>query len=152
MKIATGCHVKIDYALENTDGDLLETSDEDEPIELVVGAGDLPHSIERALEGHSEGDSIEVQLGPDELFGPYDPEAIVSVGRAEFPQDVELEVGTVVSVTLQGEDPDEEAPGEFEATVTEVTADAIVLDANPPLAGQPLVFRATVRGVAASEG
>lgn len=145
MTIDTGRMVELDYTLKDLEGELLETSDGDEPLIYVHGSGELPDSVEAALLGKDVGDEIRVELGPDELFGPYDPAGIVQVDRTEFPEDAELEKGMVVTLTVEGDD--EETSGELEARIAEIQPDAVILDTNPPLAGKAVVLEATVRGI-----
>lgn len=145
MTIDAGRMVELDYTLKDLDGEVLESSEGDEPLVYLHGADELPESVEAALLGKDVGDAVRVELGPDELFGPYDPAGIVQVDRGEFPEDAELAPGMVVTLTIEGDD--EESTGELEARITEVQPDAVILDTNPPLAGKPLVLEATVRGI-----
>lgn len=149
MKIEPGLLVELDYVLESPEGEVLETSEEDEPLAFIFGTGELPDAVEEALAGKGAGDSVRVALGPNDLFGPYDPSGIVQVEPELFPEGSELSIGLYVSVTVEGDD--EESSGELEARILEVRPDAVVLDTNPPLAGRPLVLKAVVRDVAEAE-
>ena len=91
------------------------------------------------------GDSVRVDLGPDELFGAYDPGGIVQVDPAEFPEDAELETGMVLTLQIEGDD--EESSGEIDARIVEIRPEAVVIDTNPPLAGKPIVLTAKVLGI-----
>ena len=80
MSIETGRMVELEYTLASPEGEVLETSEGEEPLLYVHGTGELPDSVEEALDGKDVGDSVRVDLGPDELFGAYDPGGIVQVG------------------------------------------------------------------------
>ena len=87
------------------------------------------------------GGALDVTCPAGEAFGPHDPQAIVSVPREDFPEDLELEKGIAVAVTVED---DQDGTAEIDALIIEVNPDAVILDANHPLAGQPARFRARV--------
>jgi FKBP-type peptidyl-prolyl cis-trans isomerase 2 len=105
------------------------------PLECVFGYGALLPALEEKLAGLREGERRSVWLKPDEAFGPRDPEDVLEVDRADFPEDV--------------------APGDaFEAEgedgrrvllqVLDVSEELVVLDGNHPLAGQRVCFEVEV--------
>ena len=117
-----------------------ETTDEG-PLRCVVGDDELPPRVSAALEGREVGDAFELALDPDDAFGAYDPAGIVSVPREDLPAD-ELEVGDWIAVTIEDEDAGTEE--ELEMRVMEIHPDAVVLDANHPLADQRVTFEIRV--------
>ena len=145
MSIETGRMVELEYTLASPEGEVLETSEGEEPLLYVHGTGELPDMVEKALEGKDVGDSVRVDLGPDELFGAYDPGGIVQVDPAEFPEDAELETGMVLTLQIEGDD--EESSGEIDARIVEIRPEAVIIDTNPPLAGKPIVLTAKVLGI-----
>ena len=147
MEITSGTHVEIHYSIFDEEGQLFETSAEDEPVELVQGAGDIPPGLERALEGKKAGESLRVELLQEDAFGPYLPEGLISVPRHELPDDVEK--GDLVPIVLTDDDGSELEDGDLEFRVVELQKDEIVLDANHPLAGQNITFEVEVLTVRA---
>ena len=99
------------------------------------------HLLEAALAGLEVGGALDVTCPAGEAFGPHDPEAIVSVPREDFPEGMELEKGAAVGVTVED---DEDGTAEIDAVIVEINPDAVILDANHPLAGQPARFRGRV--------
>ncbi|HEY0094712.1 MAG TPA: peptidylprolyl isomerase, partial [Archangium sp.] len=73
----------------------------------------------------------------------YDPDGVEEVPREEFPAELELEAGGVVSAT------DEEGD-DVDFLVKEVREKTVVVDFNHPLAGKTLHFEVTVREVRAA--
>jgi FKBP-type peptidyl-prolyl cis-trans isomerase 2 len=147
MKIEAGKIVVLRYELYSKDGELFESS-EDEPIEFVQGEGDVLPGLESALEGRDEGAKLEIRLRAAEAFGEYNPEGLVSVPRSELPPDVELEPDEWITVVVQDDEAGEdEEPGEMDMRIAEVGDDAVVLDANHPLAGQDVTFKVEVLSV-----
>ena len=128
----------IDLVAIGPDGDEIGG---DEPMEITLGQGELPPTLEAALASAKVGDVIELDFAPGEVFGDYDPEAIQSVPRSEFGDDSELERGAEISVGVEHDDGEVE---ELDARVLEVDGEAVVLDFNHPLAGKAVTLQATV--------
>lgn len=139
--IKQGSIVELEIELLDGDGDVLETTADGDALEVRVGDGELPPTVEAALGGLEVGGAIDVTCPAGEAFGPHDPEAIVSVPREDFPEGMALEKGAAVGVTVED---DQDGTAEIDAVIIEVNPDAVILDANHPLAGQPARFRARV--------
>ena len=58
MKITDQCVVALTWTLKDTLGEELDALDE--PVEFLVGGNDLLESLEKALQGHEAGDSLEL--------------------------------------------------------------------------------------------
>lgn len=143
MKIHTDSTVELEYSIKDAEGELREET-EDGPEPFQLGQEELPQLLEQALVGKEAGDELTVELQPADAFGEFDAGGIVSVPRSDFPEDFEPELGEQVMVHFEGEDGVEE---ELETHVMEVNPDAIVLDANHPLAGQVVTFWVRVGAV-----
>lgn len=105
---------------------------------LHGGYGQMLEALERALEGKGAGESVLLQLEPEDAFGEYDAELI----RVEPVE----RYGEGVAIGMQVEE------DETVYTVTDVAAGKAVLDANHPLAGMALRFSIVILTVrAASE-
>lgn len=146
MRIQRGSHVVLRYELYDQGGELLETSEDGEPMEYTQGAEEIAPDLERALAGKQEGDRVRVTLPPEQAFGAVDPGLIVSLPRAELPPEVPLVVGEYLPVTLENA-PEDLADEEVEFRIVEVGAEEVVLDANHPLAGETITFALEVVSV-----
>ena len=138
MQVAKNTVVSLQYELSDTDGNVIERTDE--AIEYLHGGyeGIFP-MVEQALDGKSFGENCKVTLQPDQAFGEYDAELVHVEGRDKFPAEVE------VGMRFRGEG---QNSGEtLIYTVTEIAEDKVVVDGNHPLAGQTLNFDCTVSGV-----
>ena len=117
--IRPGALVRLDYVMRGPDGEEFDRSEPDEPMEYLHGHEEIPPALERALDGLEVGASKVVALGP----------------------------GDIVPVQLQ-DDEGHELDGEsIDMKVVEISPDAIVLDANHPLAGQAVTFEVTILSV-----
>jgi FKBP-type peptidyl-prolyl cis-trans isomerase SlyD len=130
MQVTPQCVVGLTWTLKDTLGEVLDQLDE--PVEFLVGGGDLLAKIEEALQGHHAGDRLDLHLEPEEAFGDYDEQRVFLEPRGVFPQ--ELEEGMTFEGLPAGAK-SEGAPKDALYTVTEIYPDHVVVDANHPLAG-----------------
>ena len=107
---------------------------------LHGGYGELLAALEGALEGKGPGESVRLQLEPDDAFGEYEAELVRLEPADRYGEG--LEVGMEV-----------EEDSRF-YTVTDIAGGKVVLDGNHPLAGMALRFSIeiiTVREASAEE-
>lgn len=124
--------VTFTYKVTDDEGNLLDKS-ETPAAYLHGGYGNIPEHLELTLEGHVQGDRVQVNLIPEQGFGERDETLVRHEARDKLPPG-NLEVGT----RLQAERGDSGDVMTF--TVTEIDADEVTLDGNHPLAGLDLVF------------
>ena len=103
---------------------------------LHGGYGELLAALERALEGKAPGESVRLQLEPEQAFGEYDAALLRVEPAARY--------GAGIAVGMEVE---EDARL---YTVTDVAAGKVVLDGNHPLAGMALRFFLQVVSVRAA--
>lgn len=146
MKIDRGNRVVLSYELFDDEGELLESSEDGEPMEYTHGAEEIAPALERALAGKQEGDRVRVTLPPEEAFGAIDPALIVAVPRSEIPPEHRLAVGEYLPVQLE-DAPEDLMEEEIDFRIVEVGEDEVLLDANHPLAGETVTFALEVVSV-----
>jgi len=121
------------YSISLTNGTEIESSFDDEPVEVNMGSGVLTEGMELALYGLQAGDKQTLTLTPEQGFGLRDEDNIHLMPLSDFPDELKPESGLMFAF----ETPDEE---EILGTVLTVKDDKAEVDFNHPLAGQPLVF------------
>ena len=136
MQISEQKVVLLNYEVIDDQGQLVDCSEEGDPLAYIHGADQLVPGLETALEGRSQGDKIKVDVPPDQGYGERTDEGVQTVSRAQFDDDSEIEVG------MQFEAQDDE--GHQIVTVVSVDGESITLDTNHPLAGKTLHFAVEV--------
>jgi FKBP-type peptidyl-prolyl cis-trans isomerase 2 len=129
----SGDTVKVHYSGRLTDGTTFDSSEGRDPLEFKVGNGDVIRGFDEGVTGMSVGEKKTVHIAADEAYGQKDENRIVEFPRANFPPDLEPEVGMQLNMTS--------GSGQvIPVTIIEVNKEAVILDANHPLAGQDLIF------------
>lgn len=132
--------VLMHYSIALTDGNVIESSFDDEPVEITMGTGDVTNGMELALFGLKEGDTQTLTLTPEQGFGLRDEDNISEMPLADFPEDLPPAVG----LSFSFETPDEQ---EIPGTVIRIKDDFAEVDFNHPLAGHEIIFTVTILGV-----
>ena len=139
MLIRENTVVSIDYVLTDAAGAVLDRSAEGSPLSYLQGASNIIPGLERALEGKTQGESLQVEVVPAEGYGDYDQDLLQVVSRELFEDADALEPGMRFQANSDS--------GTLLVTVTDVSDDGVTVDGNHPLAGQTLTFDVTVAGV-----
>lgn len=135
-KIENDVVVSLAYTL-TVDGEVVETVTADEPLDYLHGAENIVPGLEAALTGKTVGDSFTITLQPEDAYGEYDEDDKETFPKDELPGADKLEEGMVI--LLEDED-----GLEFEAVISEIREDEVVLDFNPPLAGKTITYQVEV--------
>jgi FKBP-type peptidyl-prolyl cis-trans isomerase SlyD len=131
MQIADKKAVAIEFTLKDDKGEVMETSVGRDPLWYMHGIGNLVPGLEKALEGKSAGESIDVTLAPEEGYGARDDKLVRNLPLRRFPG-AKVQAGGRYQV--QAED------GLRVVLVTAVNGDYAKVDGNHPLAGRTLHF------------
>jgi FKBP-type peptidyl-prolyl cis-trans isomerase SlyD len=128
--------VTLDYKLIVED-EMLESTEDGEPIKFIQGIGQIIPGLENALYGLKIGDQKTVVIQPEDAYGEYDPESLQEANKEEFSEEVPLDVGTFLDL--------EDDEGDFlSAQIVAAEEDTVTLDFNHPLAGKTLTFEITL--------
>ncbi|GAA4652214.1 peptidylprolyl isomerase [Kistimonas scapharcae] len=132
MTISDQKAVLIHYTLKNDQGEVLDSSAGHPPLAYLHGAGNIIEGLENALVGKQAGDKLQVTVEPAEAYGEYDENLVQEVPMESFAGIETIEPG----MQFHAEGPF----GPQIVTVTAVTEESVVVDANAPLAGETLHF------------
>ena len=128
--------VSMEYTLQ-VDGEEIDSSKGQDPLQFLVGYGNIISGLEREMMGMKVGDSKDVVIQSEDAYGEYDDEAFMEVPRDQFPQDMPVEEGLELSVR------DDQGQSRY-ARIDIVEGDTVTLNFNHPLAGDELHFSVKV--------
>ena len=134
--VQDGVVVSMEYTLR-VDGEVIDSSEGQEPLQFLTGYGNIIPGLEREMMGMKVGESKDVVVLPSEAYGEYDDEAFMDVPRNEFPKDMSVEEGLELNVR------DDQGQSRY-ARVDSVQDDTVRLNFNHPLAGDELHFSVKV--------
>ena len=141
MNIVKNTVVTLTYIVKDVDGNLLEETND--PVSYLHGDYDnIFPLVERALDGKTTGEKVEMKLQPADAFGEFDENLVRMEPREGFPDDIEIGMQFVGSPDGGGE--------ELLYTVTGIAEDKVVVDGNHPYAGQAVHFECVVSDVRAA--
>jgi peptidylprolyl isomerase len=130
--VTEGNTVKVNYTL-TVDGNIVDSSQEGNPLEVHIGSNQVIPGFEEALIGMKVGEKKSFELSPDKGYGQEDPRGIQTVSKDKLPSDIKPEVGMI----LQAQKPNGQP---MPMRIIEVNEDMIVVNLNHPLAGKNLNF------------
>jgi FKBP-type peptidyl-prolyl cis-trans isomerase SlyD len=139
--IREGRVVTFHYKLTNSKGELLDSSEQDEPMSYLHGHGSIVPGLEKALTGLEAGAHQIVKVSAAEGYGERDESKIFELPRDRLPDDVQ------VGAMLHAEQPNGQM---IILTVVELNDKEARLDPNHPLAGLELTFDVTIVKVEAA--
>jgi FKBP-type peptidyl-prolyl cis-trans isomerase SlyD len=128
--------VSMEYTL-HVDGEEIDSSKGQDPLQFLVGYGNIISGLEREMMGMKVGESKDVVVPPADGYGDYDEEAYMDVPRGQFPQDMPVEEGLELSVR------DDQGQSRY-ARIESIEGDTVTLNFNHPLAGDELHFNVKV--------
>jgi len=140
--VKNGDTVKVHYIGKFDTGEVFDSSESAEPLAFTVGAGQVIPGFDQAMVGMRIGETKDVVIEPEQAYGNRIEELVQTIDRNQFNLGgVAPEVGMAIEMqTPQGDIP---------LVITDLTDTTVTLDANHPLAGEPLHFSLTLVEIAA---
>ncbi|MEZ4425197.1 MAG: peptidylprolyl isomerase [Gemmatimonadota bacterium] len=125
--------VHVHYTGRLQDGTVFDSSQQRDPLQFQVGAGQVIPGFESAVEGMEEGETRTATIEALNAYGPRNEDMMLTVPREQLPDGLEPEVGASLQVsTTEGQ--------VYPVRIAELQEQTVVLDANHPLAGEDLTF------------
>ena len=144
MTVGEGTRVSVNFSLSLEDGSEIDSNFAAEPVDFVVGDGNLLPGFEQLLFGMGAGDRQIFSVAPEQAFGMPNDNNVQEVEREQFEEDIELEIGLLFSFADAG-------GGELPGLIIDFDEDWVTVDFNHPLAGRTILFDVLVHRVAAVE-
>lgn len=134
--IVDGKQVSLEYTLTLEDKSKVDSNVGKDPLVFTQGAHEIIPGLEKKISGLKVGESKQIEISPEDGYGPVDPQRKQEVEKEKVPEDARK-----VGAKLTGQGPDGRM---VFAQVTEVKDKTVILDLNHPLAGKKLFFEIKV--------
>ncbi len=129
--------ISFHYTLKDKSGKTLESSHKHDPVMYIEGGGQILPGLEKNLTDAKKGEKRQVHLKPEDAYGNYDKNLIVTVPISQLPGNEPIKKG--------GQFRSETPEGHTKVfVVTDITATDVTLDGNHPLVDQDLTFEIEV--------
>jgi peptidylprolyl isomerase len=133
MQVKKGDKIRVHYHGRLTNGETFDSSEGREPLEFEVGAGNVIKGFDEGVTGMNVGEKKTVNIPVDEAYGARSEDMIIEFPKDRFPDDMKIEKGMQLMMSNgSGQN--------IPVVVTDVKTESVMLDANHPLAGEPLIF------------
>jgi peptidylprolyl isomerase len=139
-KVVNGKYVSVNYKGTLENGDIFDTTEGCQPMEVQMGSGQIIKGFEDAILGMSINDKKVFTIDPEDAYGHRIEGYVQTIPRKEMPSGMEVEQGDFIGIQT----PDGR---QIPAQVTELDDEKLVLDLNHPLAGMTLTFEVEVVGI-----
>ena len=133
MAVQSGDTIKIHYHGRLSDGTTFDSSAGRSPLEFTVGSGSVIKGFDDGVQGMTVGEKKTIEIPFLQAYGPEDPSMIIEFPVDRLPEDLKPEIGMQLNMNnAEGQ--------QFAVTITDITDENIILNANHPLAGKDLIF------------
>ena len=133
QQVKNGDKVKVHYHGRLVNGETFDSSEGRQPLEFEVGSGMVIKGFDEGVTGMKVGEKKTINIPAENAYGEKNADMIIDYPKAQFPEHIDLEVGTpLVMSSASGQ--------QFQVKIAEVKDDVVILDANHPLAGEELIF------------
>ncbi len=131
MKVQENSLVSMYYEVSDSEGRVIDKTEDGRPFTFRVGAGQVLEAIEEEIMGMEPDEEKKFVLEPERCYGPYRDDLVREVPRSVFPEDVEK--GQIYRTTDHDGNP-------LVFAIKEVKEETVLADFNHPLAGKSLNF------------
>ncbi len=133
MQVEQNKVVSFHYTLTLDSGEVADTSRGRQPLDFLVGGGQIIPGLESELLGLAAGDKKIVKVQPEDAYGVKDARLVQVVEKSRIPGSVDLQIGEM----LRGQSEDGSI---VEGKVVAMDDQTVQIDFNHPLADQVLTF------------
>ena len=142
-KVENGIFVSVDYKGTLESGQVFDTSQGRQPLEIQMGEGHLIKGFENELMGMALNGKKVFTLGSKDAYGQRDETLTQSFPRSEVPPGLDPQVGMTIGLTTpEGH--------QVPARIVNLDDEKVTMDLNHPLAGESLTFEIEVVGLSST--
>lgn len=130
---AAGNTVRVHYTGTLTDGTVFDSSAGRDPLQFTIGSHEVIPGFESGVTGMALNEKKRLNIAAADAYGERRDDLLFNFPRTELPAGFEPRQGQQLQMR-------NEKDFSFMVTVSEISDDHLVLDANHPLAGKDLTF------------
>ena len=130
--------VLLHYSLKGN-GQVFESTFDDNPIKLTIGQSSLPQIIESSLYGLQVKDKKEYSFSSKDIFGIYDDSKVKTMSLDAFKNYKDPKPGDIIETA--------ENDQSYFITILNRIDDKVVVDLNHPLSNKEVVFEVEILDV-----
>ena len=134
--IEAGKTVTVHYKGTLDDGTVFDSSEGRDPIEFEIGSDTVIPGFDAAVASMEVNETKSVTIPCAEAYGELNQGMVAQIPRSNLPDDIEPEVGMVLSM--------QSPEGDIPVRIVAMDEEQLTLDANHPLAGKDLTFELTL--------
>jgi len=128
-----GDTVKVHFTGRLENGEVFVKSEEDQPVDLTLGTGELIPGVERAIVGMEVEEKKTIAVPPEQAYGPKQEDLMVEIDKSNLPEHVTPAIGKGLRIRQSDGD-------DINVIISGMTENTVTLDGNHPLAGATLFF------------
>jgi FKBP-type peptidyl-prolyl cis-trans isomerase 2 len=132
--------VKIQYTGTLKNGTIVDKTNNGEPIEFVVGQGQVLPGFESQVLGMKLNEEKKFTVKAKDTFGVRDKSLIQKLPKLSHPNTPNIEKGAIITIF-------DKSGKSIPAKVIAIQKETITVDLNHPLAGEDLSFSVKVVGI-----
>ncbi|UOD34086.1 peptidylprolyl isomerase [Deferribacteraceae bacterium V6Fe1] len=140
MSVQKDSKIKFHYSVTIEDGTVVDSTIDENPLEVQLGNNELLPKLEEGLIGMNKGDEKTITLAPEDAFGPVMDEAITDIPRGNIELDESVQEGMFIDLS-------DEKDQMYRGLVKELNDEFVKIDFNHPLAGKTLTFSVKVEEI-----
>jgi peptidylprolyl isomerase len=142
MRVAkNGDKVKVHFTGRMKNGEIFDSSKDNAPLEFTLGSDEMIPGFEKEIIGMTLGDTKIFTILPEEAYGFRREELVATVEKSHFPPDIAPTIGQPLQITM----PEGEV---LDMVITGIDGDMVTIDANHPLADEPVLFEVELLEIA----
>ncbi len=135
-----GDTVSFTYTGTLDNGEVFSTTNEKNPMRVIIGSNDIPPTLEQTLTHMRVGEQKKVTVPTDEGYGPRQKDLLQTIDNPKMIASLQPKPGMVLALKVEKDGVEQKVP----ATVIEVNGSRITVDYNHPLAGHNLTYNITL--------
>ncbi len=125
--------IKVHYTGTFEDGEVFDSSKDRDPLIFQTSVGMMIPGFDKGVIGMKIGDKKKITVSAADGYGEIDPNRVIEMTLDKFPEGHKPEIGMHMELVDQNKHV-------VPAVIKEIKKDAVILDANHPLAGKSVVF------------